>query len=411
MRVLTTLYGISSHLLRAVFHKGSTFDKPALTSLCSTLQLTEREYASSFRVIGRCLSSSSIGEIFSEHEKDKQCNYEKSEEKNATLHLALSQLLVDFDRDSNLSMGRFFGKRWAPVISTGSLKLDQALGIGGLPKGRMVEIYGKEASGKTTLALHIVKEAQKHGGCCAYIAVENLIDPSLAQAMGINTENLLVTRPNSAENTLSIVNTLVNSRSVDVIVVDSVAALVPECELLGLIDYKSVDMQSRLMTQALRKIQHSLCLSQALVIFINQVRMKSGKIFGEANEVTCGGNALKFYAAVRMRISRKELLHCQDMITGIGVSIEIIKNKMAPALKKVDLEIEFGRGFRQEAEILTMALDHGIIIRKGDGYWIERKFFIHKQEAEAYLAENNEVTEEIVKQVKEAIFSKRAEDG
>ncbi|XP_020686160.1 DNA repair protein recA homolog 2, mitochondrial-like isoform X1 [Dendrobium catenatum] len=406
MRVLTPLYGVSSHLLRVVFLNVPAFKRSALASLCSNLQHTEGEYASSFRMNGRCLSSSLVVDSVLEYERDQQWDVGKVEEKNATLHLALSQLVVDFDRDSNLSMRRFFSTRWAPVIPTGSLKLDQALGIGGLPKGRIVEIYGREASGKTTLALHIVKEAQKLGGYCAYLAVENLIDPSLVEAMGVDTENLLVARPNSAENTLSIVNTLVNSRSVDVIVVDSVAALVPECELLGMIDSKSVDMQSQLMTQALRKIQHSLCLSQALVIFVNQVRMKSSKGFDEANEVTCGGNALKFYAAVRMRITRKELLHCQDKITGIGISIEIIKNKMAPALKKVDLEIEFGRGFRSEAEILAMALDHGIIIRKGGGYWIKRKFFKHKQEVECFLAENSDVTEELVNRLKNQLFEK-----
>lgn len=411
MRVVTTFCRVSSHFLRAAFLKGSTLKKSDLTSLCSIVQHTETECAFSFQINGRCLSSSSVVDSFLEYERDQQCDDGKVEEKNATLHLALSQLVVDFDRDSNLSLHRFFCKRWAPVIPTGSLKLDQALGIGGLPKGRMVEIYGKEACGKTTLALHIVKEAQKLGGCCAYLAVENLIDPSLAEAMGINTENLLVARPNSAENTLSIVNTLVNSRSVDVIVVDSVAALVPECELVGMMDSKSVDMQSQLMTQALRKIQHSLCLSQTLIIFVNQVRMKSGKGFGEANEVTCGGNALKFYAAVRMRITRKELLRCQDKITGIGISIEIVKNKMAPASKKVDLEIEFGRGFRCEAEILAMASDRGIIMREGDGYWIEQKFFKLKQEAESYLAENNDVTEELVRRIKKQLFEKRAEDG
>ncbi|KAI0498124.1 hypothetical protein KFK09_021365 [Dendrobium nobile] len=393
MRVLTPFYGVSSHLLRVVFLNVPAFKRSALASLCSNLQHTVGEYASSFRMNGRCLSSSLVVDSVLEYERDQQWDVGKVEEKNATLHLALSQLVVDFDRDSNLSMRRFFSTRWAPVIPTGSLKLDQALGIGGLPKVIMV-------------LLLLIMTLFSLTGYCAYLAVENLIDPSLVEAMGIDTENLLVARPNSAENTLSIVNTLVNSRSVDVIVVDSVAALVPECELLGMIDSKSVDMQSQLMTQALRKIQHSLCLSQALVIFVNQVRMKSSKGFDEANEVTCGGNALKFYAAVRMRITRKELLHCQDKITGIGISIEIIKNKMAPALKKVDLEIEFGRGFRSEAEILAMALDHGIIIRKGGGYWIKRKFFKHKQEVECFLAENSDVTEELVNRLKNQLFEK-----
>ncbi|RZR94223.1 hypothetical protein BHM03_00022887 [Ensete ventricosum] len=192
-------------------------------------------------------------------------------DKESTLSLALHQLVGDFDKESNLSLSRFFSARSTPVISTGSLKLDLALGIGGLPKGRMVEIYGKEASGKTSLALHIIKEAQKLGGCCAYLDAENAMNPSLAETMGVNTNNLLISTVDCAEKTLSILNTLVNSGFVDVIVVDSVAALVPQCELDGVVDIYPRKVQSRLMTQALRKIHYSLCRSQTLIIFVNQV--------------------------------------------------------------------------------------------------------------------------------------------
>ncbi|KAG0496982.1 hypothetical protein HPP92_001673 [Vanilla planifolia] len=230
-------------------------------------------------------------------------------------------------------------------------------------QGRMVEIYGKEASGKTTLALHIVKEAQKLGGCCAYLDVENAMEPSLAEAMGVNTENLLFARPSCAEKTLSIVNTLVNSASVDVIVVDSVR--------------KST---------------------------------KPSKGFSDGNEFTCGGSALRFYAAVRMRIMRKELLHFQDKITGISIAVQIMKNKMAPALKKADLEIEFGRGFCREAEIFLAALEHGFIMKEGNGYWIEGKFLKGQREAETYLAENSDVTDQLTNCLRNQLFF-RAQDG
>ncbi|XP_058204471.1 DNA repair protein recA homolog 2, mitochondrial isoform X2 [Rhododendron vialii] len=253
----------------------------------------------------------------SEFVRDELHSEVRAEEKDTALRLALSRLASDFGRESMLSLQRFFNSRRLPVISTGSLKLDIALGIGGLPKGRMVEIYGQEASGKTTLALHIIKEAQKLGGYCAYLDVENAMDPSLAEAIGVNTENLLISQPDSAENLLCMVDTLTKSGSVDVIVVDSVAALVPQREIdVVLIGDKYKDMQSQIMTQALRKIRSSLCQSQALIIFVNQVRsnVKSVKGFGHAEEVTCGGNALPFHAAVRMRISRTGLLRSEDKL-------------------------------------------------------------------------------------------------
>ncbi|XP_020267124.1 DNA repair protein recA homolog 2, mitochondrial isoform X5 [Asparagus officinalis] len=309
-----------------------------------------------------------------------------------------------------MMMKRFSRTRYTPVISTGSLKLDLALGIGGLPKGRIVEIYGREASGKTTLALHIVKEAQKLGGCCAYLDVENALNGSFADGMGINTKDLLVVHPNSAENSLSILDTLVNSGSVDVIIVDSVAALVPQCELDGLIDIYSHDAQSRLMNQALRKIHLSLSRSQTLVIFVNQIRTRSAVDTSQRNEVTCGGNALKFYSAIRMRITRRNLLHTEDKITGVGISVQVMKNKLSRSMKTADLDIEFGRGLRHEAEVLEMASKHGIAMREGDGYWINGNFFENQIKAEVYLKEKIEVADELVAALRSQLFEMVPED-
>ncbi|XP_062004128.1 DNA repair protein recA homolog 2, mitochondrial [Rosa rugosa] len=332
----------------------------------------------------------------------------RAREKDAALHLALSRLSGDFGHESMLSLPRFFRSRRAPVISTGSLKLDIALGTGGLPKGRIVEIYGQEASGKTTLALHIVKEAQKLGGYCAYLDVENALDPSLAESMGVNTENLLISHPNSAENVLNVVDTLTKSGSLDVIVVDSVAALVPQCELDVAIGSAYPDAQSRIMTQALRKIHSSLSHSQALVVFINQVRSSpnSGQGFGPVDEVTCGGNALRFYAAVRLRIKRTQLLKTEDQITGLGISVQVVKNKLALAMKKADLGIQFGRGLCCESEVLQLACEHGVIAKDGSNYHIGRKVFSNVHSAEQYLAKNDDILNKIVRILRQTLFEK-----
>lgn len=372
----------------------------------SPLQGGRRDDLDCIRVHGHHLSSV-VGTI-REFESDQPCDDEKVTKKEAALHLALSQLVGDFDRDSNLSLHRFYSSRYASVISTGSLKLDQALGIGGLPKGRMVEIYGQEASGKTTLALHIVKEAQQLGGCCAYIDAENAMNPSLAEAMGVDIENLLITHPTSAENSLSIVNTLITSGSVDVIVVDSVAALVPQCEIDGMISLNSEEVQSRLMTQALRKIHYSLSRSKTLIIFVNQLRNKVKSINGPVNMVTCGGNALKFYAAMRMRIVRNSLLENKDEIFGISISIQVTKNKLAPAMKKATLNIGFGKGICREAEVLELASEHGIVLRERNGYWINGKFFKDDEEAHRYLAEDKCAQDELVNTLRNELFETTA---
>ncbi|KAK8330014.1 hypothetical protein V6Z12_A11G365800 [Gossypium hirsutum] len=333
----------------------------------------------------------------------------KEIKKDGALRDALSQLSGDFGRESMLSLQRFFRSRHTPVISTGSLKLDLALGIGGLPKGRMVEIYGREASGKTTLALHIIKEAQKRGGYCAYFDVENAMDPSLAEAIGVNTQNLLISLPDCAENLLCAVDTLTKSGSVDVIVVDSVAALVPQCEIDGSIGDNKRDVQARIMTQALRKISSSLCRSNTLILFLNQVRYnsKQSQAFGHMDEVTCGGNALKFYSAIRLRMIRTGLLKNEDKVTGLGVCVQVVKNKLAPVMQKPELGIQFGRGFCRESEVLELACEYGIINKEGSNYYIEGKIFSGKQEAERYLAEKDGVLENIAMALRTILFERK----
>uniref|UniRef100_A0A0D9VA52 Glucan endo-1,3-beta-D-glucosidase n=1 Tax=Leersia perrieri TaxID=77586 RepID=A0A0D9VA52_9ORYZ len=343
-----------------------------------------------------------------DYETDPPLDGVKVLEKESTLNVAVSQLASDFDRESNLCLDRFSRTRRTPIISTGSLKLDIALGIGGLPKGRMVELFGKEASGKTTLALHVVKEAQKKGGCCAYIDAENAFNPSVAEAIGVNVEKLLITQPDSAENSLSIVNTLVGG-SIDVVVIDSVAALIPRCELEGEIYMNSEDVQSRLMTRALRKIQHTLSRSETLIIFVNQVRTKlsSNQLPGIFKEVACGGNALGFYAAVRMRTSRRELRYNEDQATGIGISVQIIKNKLSPAtLKEASIDIRFGKGICYESEILELASSLGVILKDGCGYWINGDFLADKAEAEKFLRENAVVADEICGTMRSQFFER-----
>ncbi|KAG5242606.1 DNA repair protein [Salix suchowensis] len=271
--------------------------------------------------------------------------------------------------------------------------------------GRMVEIYGQEASGKTTIALHIIKEAQKLGGYCAYLDVENAMDHSLAKSMGVDTENLLISRPDCAENLLSVVNTLTRSGSVDVIVVDSVAALVPQHEIDTVVGGTIEDIQSRLMTQALRKINYSLCQSQTLIVFLNQVRRSLKP--GRAEEVTCGGNALKFYSAVRLRMIRTGLLKTEDKVTGLGVCAQVVKNKLAPAMAKAELGIHFGRGFCFESEVLELACEQSLIKKEGRSYVIGREVFSNENAAEQYLTENEGVLDQIVAKLRGKLLQRK----
>ncbi|XP_058740367.1 DNA repair protein recA homolog 2, mitochondrial [Vicia villosa] len=327
----------------------------------------------------------------------------KAAEKNNALCLAVSQLASEFSKESMLSLRKFFGVRYANVVSTGSLKLDLALGVGGLPKGRIVEIYGREAAGKTTLALQIIKETQKLGGYCAYLDVESALDLSLVESMGVNTKNLLISNPDCAENLLSMVDTLTKSGAVDVIVVDSVAALVPKCELDQLGVATSHDLHSRMMTQALRKINYSLSRSQTLLVFVNQVRF-SPRLFGghgPMEEVTCGGNALRFYAAVRLRLSRMGLIKTEDKVEGITVCCQVVKNKLAPAaMKKAELGIKFGRGFCHESEVFDLACEHGLIMKDEGNYFIEGVALSSREAAEHFLVKNKKICDKLVMDMK-----------
>ncbi|XP_035821677.1 DNA repair protein recA homolog 2, mitochondrial isoform X1 [Zea mays] len=373
----------------------------------SPLQNGKRDTFCSLWFKGRSVSTTGITiypivDMQLDYESDPPLDDTKAIEKESSLNVAVSQLAIDFDRDSNLCLERFSRARKASVVSTGSLKLDLALGVGGLPKGRMVEIYGKEASGKTTLALHVIKEAQKNGGYCAYIDAENAFNPSFAESIGVDSERLLIAQPDSAENSLSIVNTLVGG-SVAVVVVDSVAALIPKCEIEGEIYTNCGDIQSHLMTRALRKIQYTLCRSETLIIFVNQVRTKrTSSNPGIYKEVPCGGNALGFYAAVRMRTSRRELRYSEDEATGVGISVQIIKNKLAPAnlKKEAGIDITFGKGICHESEILETASSVGVILKDGCGYWINNEFLAGKVEAEKFLRENAAVADEICNTVR-----------
>ncbi|KAF1897808.1 hypothetical protein Lal_00032568 [Lupinus albus] len=355
-----------------------------------------------------CSLSSAVSAETSDLEHDETHDIVKATERADALRLAVSQLASEFSKESMLSMQKFFGVRRARVVPSGSLKLDLALGIGGLPKGRMVEIYGREAAGKTTLALHVIKEAQKLGGYCAYLDAEHALDLSLVEAMGVNTKNLLISHPDCAENLLSMVDTLTKSGAVDVIVVDSVAALIPKLELDGLGVTTKQDFLSRMMTQALRKIHYSLSHSQTLIIFVNQIRFspkKSVKGCGPMEEVTCGGNALRFYAALRLRLSSIGLIKTEDKVEGLQVSVQVVKNKLAPlAMKKAELGIKFGRGFCHEKEVLDLACEHGIIVEYEGNYFIEGQSFNSREASELYLAKNDRVCDKLVMDLRRLYF-------
>ncbi|KAI9192231.1 hypothetical protein LWI28_019804 [Acer negundo] len=333
--------------------------------------------------------------------------------KEVALQQALDQITSSFGKGSIMWLGRGVTSRHVPVVSTGSFVLDIALGTGGLPKGRVVEIYGPEASGKTTLALHVIAEAQKQGGYCVFVDAEHALDPSLAQAIGVKTENLLLSQPDCGEQALSLVDTLIRSGSVDVVVVDSVAALVPKGELDGEMGDAHMAMQARLMSQALRKLSHSLSLSQTILIFINQVRAKIstfGGGFAGPTEVTCGGNALKFYASVRINVKRIGLIKKGEETVGSQVVAKIVKNKLAPPFKTVQFELEFGKGINRESEIIDASLHHKFITRAGAFYTFNEQTFRGKDALKQYMSENESLKEELMMKLKEKILGTSKEE-
>ena len=296
------------------------------------------------------------------------------------------------------------------TISSGSLSLDVALGIGGLPKGRIVEIYGPESSGKTTLALHVIAEAQKVSGTCAFIDAEHALDPIYAKKLGVNTDEMLISQPDNGEQALEIADTLVNSNAIDVLVVDSVAALVPRAEIEGDMGDSHMGLHARLMSQALRKLTGSIARSQCLVIFINQIRQKIGVMFGNP-ETTTGGNALKFYASVRMDIRRIGAIKDRDEVVGNQTRVKIVKNKLAPPFKTVEFDIMYGEGISKTGEILDLASTRGLVEKSGAWYSFNGdRIGQGRENAKNFLKDNPEVAKKIEEEIRSSGKNKEKND-
>ena len=325
---------------------------------------------------------------------------QEAKEKNKSLEAAISQIDQNFGKGSVMRLGQQEALD-IEAISTGSLSLDLALGIGGLPKGRIIEIYGPESSGKTTLALQVVAEAQKAGGICAFVDAEHAMDPAYAKKLGVKTDELLISQPDTGEQALEITDTLIKSGSVSVLVVDSVAALTPKAELEGEMGDHHVGLQSRLMSQALRKITGSVSKSNTMVIFINQIRMKIGVMFGNP-ETTSGGNALKFYSSVRMDIRRIGAIKDKDQVIGNTTRVKVIKNKVAPPFKVVEFDLMYGKGISKVGELIDLGAKADIVEKSGAWYAYKgEKIGQGKENAKTYLEKNPAVAQEIENMVRE----------
>ena len=318
--------------------------------------------------------------------------------KQKAVRLALDQIEKQFGTGSIMKLGEV-QKVDVDVVPTGSLALDLALGVGGIPRGRIIEIFGPESSGKTTLALHIVAEAQKKGGIAAFIDAEHAMDPEYAKRIGVNIDDLLVSQPDTGEQALEITETLVRSNAVDIIVVDSVAALTPRAEIEGEMGDSHMGLQARLMSQALRKITGAVARSNTIVIFINQIRMKIGVMFGNP-ETTTGGNALKFYASIRMDIRRKDQIKDGESIIGNHVAIKVVKNKVAPPFRTAEFDIMYNEGISKEGDILELGAKMGIVGKAGAWFdYGEMKLGQGKESAKAFLKENPKIAKEIEKKI------------
>jgi recombination protein RecA len=318
-----------------------------------------------------------------------------SMDKTKALSAALSQIERQFGKGSVMKLGKNDRSMDIETISSGSLGLDIALGVGGLPKGRVVEIYGPESSGKTTLALHTVAEAQKKGGICAFIDAEHALDPVYARKLGVNVDELLISQPDHGEQALEIADTLVRSGAVDVLVVDSVAALVPRAELEGEMGDSLPGLQARLMSQALRKLTASINKSHTMVIFINQIRMKIGVMYGSP-ETTTGGNALKFYASVRLDIRRIGQIKERDEVVGNQTRVKVVKNKLAPPFKQVEFDIMYGEGVSKLGEILDLGVKAGIVEKSGAWFSYDSvRLGQGRENSKAFLKANPEMTAKI----------------
>src|SRR6056297_1291936 len=324
------------------------------------------------------------------------------------LSAALSQIEKQYGKGAIMRMGDEARNRDVPVVSTGSLGLDVALGIGGLPRGRVVEIYGPESSGKTTLTLQVIAECQKAGGTAAFVDAEHALDPTYAEKLGVNLDDLLVSQPDTGEQALEITDMLVRSGAVDVIVVDSVAALTPKAEIEGEMGDSHVGLQARLMSQALRKLTGTIKRTNAMVIFINQIRMKIGVMFGSP-ETTTGGNALKFYSSVRLDIRRIGALKKADEVIGNQTRVKVVKNKVAPPFRQAEFEILYGSGISREGEIIDLGAQHNIIDKSGSWYsYNGDRIGQGKDNVRQFLVEHPEVAAEIEGQLRELLLPKKA---
>ncbi len=321
-------------------------------------------------------------------------------DKTKALDAALSQIERAFGKGSIMRMGNKAAMEEVEVISTGSLGLDLALGIGGVPKGRIIEVYGPESSGKTTLALHMIAEAQRKGGTCAFIDAEHALDPGYAKKLGVDVENLLISQPDAGEQALEICDTLVRSGAVDVLVVDSVAALVPRAELEGEMGDSHVGLHARLMSQALRKLTGSVSRSNTLLIFLNQIRLKIGVMFGNP-ETTTGGNALKFYASIRMEIRRIGSIKDRETVTGNQTRVKVVKNKMAPPFRQVDFDIMYGEGISKVGELIDLGVKAGIVEKSGAWFSCDsQRIGQGRENAKQFMRDNPAMAESVEKRIR-----------
>ena len=322
-------------------------------------------------------------------------------EKQRALEAALSQIDRAFGKGAVMKLGDKAAME-VEAVSTGSLGLDIALGIGGLPKGRIIEIYGPESSGKTTLALHVVAEVQKAGGAAAFIDAEHALDPAYARKLGVNLDDLLVAQPDTGEQALEITDTLVRSNAIDVIVVDSVAALTPRAEIEGEMGDSLPGLQARLMSQALRKLTASVSKAKTMIIFINQIRMKIGVMYGSP-ETTTGGNALKFYASVRLDIRRTGSVKARDEIIGNNVRVKVVKNKVAPPFREVEFDIMYGEGISKLGEIIDLGVKAGVIEKSGSWFsWNSQRIGQGRDNVREFLRNNPDIAAQIEAQVRGA---------
>ncbi|GAC1302641.1 MAG: recombinase RecA [Vulcanimicrobiaceae bacterium] len=334
-----------------------------------------------------------------------------ADEKAVALGNALAQIERQFGKGSIMKMGDFAERMQMEVIPTGSIALDLALGVGGVPRGRVVEIYGPESSGKTTLALHIIAEAQKLGGTAAFIDVEHALDPTYANGLGVNLDNLLVSQPDTGEQALDIAEMLVRSNAVDVVVLDSVAALVTKAELEGDMGDTHVGLQARLMSQACRKLTSAISRSKCVMIFINQLREKVGVMFGSP-ETTSGGRALKFYASVRLDVRKLEQIKIGTDVVGSRTRVKVVKNKVAPPFRQAEFDITYGKGISKMGSILDVALERNIVAKSGSWYtYGDVRVGQGRENSKAYLEEHADLAEEIEGKIRVALAATVTTNG